>query len=140
SIVLAYSMASRGRKPPSGNRGLSSAARRARLVSARPMDYPPGMTPRNLAELHRLQAERLASRPALRFKQHGLYHDYFWHQYRRDAVACTAALIDNGIQPGDRVGLFAENRRDWLVADIGILTAGAVCVTPHAPLTPRQVQ
>jgi long-chain acyl-CoA synthetase len=98
------------------------------------------MNPHNLAELHRLQAERLASRPALRFKQHGLYHDYFWHQYRQDAVACAAALIANGIQVGDRVGLFAENRHDWLVADIGVLTAGAVCVTPHAPLTPPQVQ
>ncbi len=98
------------------------------------------MNPRNLAELHRVQAERLGPRPALRFKQHGLYHDYFWHQYRRDVCACAAALIDRGIQPGDRVGLFAENRRDWLVADIGVLTAGAVCVTPHAPLTPRQVQ
>ncbi len=98
------------------------------------------MNPRNLAELHRVQAERLASRPALRFKQLGLYHDYFWHQYRQDAVACAAALVENGIQPGDRVGLFAENRRDWLVADIGVLSAAAVCVTPHAPLTARQVQ
>src|SRR5947208_1417952 len=97
--------------------------RTARLVSARSMDYPRVMNPRNLAELHRLQAERLASRPALRFKQHGLYHDYYWHQYRQDAVACAAALIDNDIRIGDRVGLFAENRRDWLVADIGILTA-----------------
>src|SRR5882724_8220403 len=114
--------------------------RKARLVPGRPMDYPRVMNPRNLAELFHFQAERLASRPALRYKQHGLYHDYFWHQYRRDALACAAALIDNGVQLGDRVGLFAENRRDWLVADIGVLTAGADCVTPHAPLTPRQVQ
>jgi len=98
------------------------------------------MTPRNLAELHRLQAERLGPRPALRHKQLGLYHDYPWDQYRRDALACAAALLDAGVRPGDRVGLFAENRLDWLVADIGVLAAGAVCVTPHAPLTARQVQ
>src|SRR5439155_11998870 len=35
---------------------------------------------------------------------------------------------------------FAENRLEWLVADVGVLTAGAICVTPHAPLTARQVQ
>src|SRR5262245_7105974 len=109
------------------------------------MDYPrvrrPAiMTPRNLAELHHHQADRLGPRPALRFKQLGLYHDFTWDQYRRDTLACAAALVDAGIQPGDRVGLFAENRLEWLVADIGILTAGAVCVSPHAPLTARQVQ
>ena len=98
------------------------------------------MTPRNLPQMHRLQVERLGPLPALRYKQHGLYHDYSWDQYRKDVVACAAALIEAGIEPGDRVGLFAENRRDWLVADLGILTAAGVCVTPHAPLTSKQVQ
>ena len=98
------------------------------------------MSSRNLVELHRLQAERLSPRIALRFKRHGLYHDLPWSQYRADAFACAAALADVGVQPGDRVGLFAENRVEWLLADIGVLTAGAVNVTPHAPLTARQVQ
>ncbi len=104
------------------------------------MDYPRGMNHHNLVELHRVQAEALGPRPALRFKQHGLYHDYTWASYRADALACAAALVEAGVRPGDRVGLFAENRREWLVADVGILTAGAICVAPHAPLTPRQVQ
>src|SRR4051794_31503640 len=95
---------------------------------------------RNLVEMHRVQAERLGPNPALRYKKHGLYHDLSWSQYRADALACAAALADVGVRPGDRVGLFAENRVEWLLADIGVLTAGAVNVTPHAPLTARQVQ
>ena len=95
---------------------------------------------RNLAELHRLQAERLGPAPALRSKRHGLYHDLSWSHYRADALACAAALADAGIEPGDRVGLFAENRLEWLVADMGVLTAAAVNVTPHAPLTAQQVR
>src|SRR5262245_45807443 len=98
------------------------------------------MPHRNLAALHRARAEALGPRPALRFKRHGLYHDLSWAQYRADARACAAALVDAGVRPGDRVGLFAENRVEWLVADMGILAAGAVNVTPHAPLTGRQVQ
>jgi long-chain acyl-CoA synthetase len=94
---------------------------------------------RNLAELHRRQAERLGPTPAVRFKRHGLYHDLSWQQYRADSLACAAALADAGIQPGDRVGLVAENRLEWLLADMGILTAGAVNVPPHAPLTARQI-
>jgi long-chain acyl-CoA synthetase len=60
-------------------------------------------------------------------------------EYRAEALACAAALVDVGIQPGDRVGLLAENRREWLLADMGILTAGAVNVPPHAPLSARQM-
>ena len=56
---------------------------------------------RNLTELHRTQAERLGPLPALRFKRYGLYHDLSWEQYRADALACGAALIDAGVRPGD---------------------------------------
>ena len=48
--------------------------------------------------------------------------------------------MDAGIQPGDRVGLLAENRVEWLLADMAIMAAGAVNVPPHAPLGARQVQ
>src|SRR6266849_5200388 len=98
------------------------------------------MTYRNLVELHRLQAERLGPRPALRYKRGGLYHDVSWQDYREQSEACAGALLEAGIQPGDRVGILSENRTEWLVADMGLLTAGAVCVPPHAPLTARQVQ
>src|SRR2546426_11739012 len=94
---------------------------------------------RNLAELLRRQGERLGPRPALRFKRHGLYHDLSWANYVAQARACAAALVDAGITPGERVGLLAENRLEWLIADMGILTSGAVNVPPHAPLPAKQV-
>jgi long-chain acyl-CoA synthetase len=95
---------------------------------------------RNLAELLRLQAERLGPRPAVHYRRYGDWHDLSWEHYRADALACAAALLAAGIQTGDRVGLLAENRVEWLVADMGIMTAAAVNVPPHAPLTARQVQ
>src|SRR5437899_3537476 len=97
------------------------------------------MTYRNLAEMQRRQAERWGPRPALRYKRHAGYHDVGSEQYRADALACAAALIAAGIQPGDRVGLLAENRVEWLIADMGILAAAAVNVPPHAPLAARQI-
>jgi long-chain acyl-CoA synthetase len=97
------------------------------------------MSYRNLFEVLRRQAERLGPRPALRFKRHGLHHDVSWEQYHADALACAAALVEAGVFPGDRVGLVGENRWEWLVADMGILAAAAVNVSPHAPLTARQI-
>jgi long-chain acyl-CoA synthetase len=98
------------------------------------------MSYRNLTELHRLQAERLGPATALRHKRHGLYCDVSWEQYRAAALACAAALADAGVRPGERVGLLSENRIEWLIADLGILAAGAVNVPLHAPLTAPQVR
>ncbi len=97
------------------------------------------MSYRHLAEILRTQAGRLGPRIALRYKRYGIYHDVTWEQYGAGARACAAALVEAGIQPGDRVGLLAENRVEWLLADMGLLTAAAVNVPPHAPLTARQV-
>ena len=93
----------------------------------------------NLAQILHRQSERLGPRVALRFKRHGLYHDFSWRSYREEVLAGAAALVERGVAPGDRVGLVAENSLDWLVADMSILTAGAVTVSPHAPLTAKQI-
>jgi long-chain acyl-CoA synthetase len=97
------------------------------------------MDTENLAGVHRIQAERLGSRPALRYRRHHWWYDLSWQRYRADALACAAGLAAAGIAPGDRVGLLSDNRLEWLIADMGILTAGAVTVSPHAPLAARQV-
>lgn len=94
----------------------------------------------NLVQLLLHQAERLGSRPALRYRRHGLFHDVSWNAYRADVLACAAALLDAGIEVGDRVGLLAENRPEWLIADLAIMAAGAANVPPHAPLTESQIQ
>ncbi|HEY2154963.1 MAG TPA: AMP-dependent synthetase/ligase, partial [Isosphaeraceae bacterium] len=93
----------------------------------------------NLAAMHRATAERLGPRVALRLKRYGLYQDVSWDVYRGRADAVAAALIALGIGKGDRVGILAENRAEWPVVDMGILSAGAVDVPLHAPLTPPQV-
>ncbi len=93
----------------------------------------------NLAQLLPRQADRLGDRPALRFKRFGLYHDITWRRYLEKSEAIAAALIDAGVKLGDRVGLIGENSADWLMADVAILMAGGVTVSPHAPLTARQI-
>jgi long-chain acyl-CoA synthetase len=93
----------------------------------------------SLCAMHRSQSERLGPRVALRFPEHGLYHDISWNSYRRQADQAAAGLVDLGIQPGDRIAILSENRFEWLIADHAILSAGAVDVPLHAPLAPAQV-
>ncbi|MGQ0637020.1 MAG: AMP-dependent synthetase/ligase [Planctomycetaceae bacterium] len=94
--------------------------------------------PSNLASMHRAACERFGPRAALRFKRFGRYEDLSYSEYRRLADGAAAGLIELGIVPGDRVALFSENRFEWLVADHAILSAGAVNVPLHAPLTGPQ--
>jgi len=49
------------------------------------------------------------------------------------ARAAAAALVDLGVEPGDRAALLAPNSVEWVVASLGISSAGAAVV----PLNPR---
>ena len=97
------------------------------------------MRDRNLAEILPRHAGQFGSRVAIRFKRDGRYQDLTWAEYNDAALACAAALAAAGMNLGDRVGLLGENSVEWLLADMGILTAGAVTVSPHSSLSARQV-
>lgn len=44
------------------------------------------------------------------------------------ARSFTAALVDSGIEPGDRVAVWAFNSAEWIISCLGLLQAGAVLV------------
>ncbi len=54
----------------------------------------------------------------------------------RDLSLGLAAL---GVAPGDRVAIVSESRPDWVMADLAILTGGAVTVPIYPTLSPVQV-
>jgi long-chain acyl-CoA synthetase len=47
---------------------------------------------------------------------------------------------DLGIDPGDRVGLFASTRLEWALADFGVQAAGGVVTTVYADASPEKVR
>jgi acyl-CoA synthetase (AMP-forming)/AMP-acid ligase II len=46
-----------------------------------------------------------------------------------EAIRATRAFMAAGITPGDRVGIWAPNLAEWIIAAIGLQGAGAVLVT-----------
>ncbi|MBV9121533.1 MAG: AMP-binding protein, partial [Chloroflexi bacterium] len=56
------------------------------------------------------------------------------------AEAIARALCERGVAPGDRVALMSPNRVDWILANLGILLAGAVTVPIYATQALDQVQ
>lgn len=52
----------------------------------------------------------------------------------------AAGFRDIGLEPGDRVGLFASTRMEWAQVDFALQVAGGVVTTVYTESSPRQVQ
>ncbi len=83
--------------------------------------------------------ERHGSRKAQTVKVDGKWTHWTWAQVDQKVRALSSALIDLGVQPGDRVALLSENRPEWAWADLAILMTGAVNVPIYPTLTPKQI-
>lgn len=84
------------------------------------MDFPPMSMPAMLAA----SAARVPDAPMLDF--YG--RKYSYSQVHRAARHLACGLIAQGIQPGDRVGLFLPNVPHYVAAYYGAMIAGAIAV------------
>ncbi len=80
--------------------------------------------PATIARLLFDSAQRFAGHVAI--EENGECLDYA--DLPEQALRVTRGLMALGIQPGDRVGLWAPNSREWILAALGIHCAGAVLV------------
>jgi len=77
-------------------------------------------------------------RTALLVKGEGGYAEISWNRLAREVRSVAAVLLALGVEPGDRVVQFSENRYEWLVNDLAILAVAAVHVPLHVSLTGPQ--
>ena len=56
----------------------------------------------------------------------GGYREVNYHDMFQNAMDFSGALLDLGVQRGDRIGLIADNREEWEQADVGLLSIGAI--------------
>src|SRR6267154_3133119 len=57
----------------------------------------------------------------------------------RRVAGLSMALVELGVKPGDRVGLFSANRPEWHTADLAINGAGAVTVPVYFNESPDRM-
>src|SRR5260370_37791415 len=81
---------------------------------------------------------RLGDKPFLWAKRDGRYQSISWAEAARDVRRLALGLRSLGITRGDRVGLVSENRPEWIIADLAIMTAGAVTVPAYVDHTVRR--
>ncbi len=96
---------------------------------------PPYRELATLPEFLALHAKRTPDAPFLWAKADGEYRPLSWRETLAKIRACAAGLAALGIGEGDRVMLVSENRPEWLIADFGIMLAGAVTVPTYVTNT-----
>ena len=79
-----------------------------------------------LATRIRRFAEQDPYRVCMREKRFGIWQDITWADYWDKVELVAHGLYALGIRPGDRVGIHAENRPEWLYADVGITALRAI--------------
>ncbi|MGH7741827.1 MAG: AMP-dependent synthetase/ligase [Candidatus Eiseniibacteriota bacterium] len=94
---------------------------------------------RLLPQLADYAARQYGTSPFLLRPEGGAWKAMSFAQFADAMHAFAALLAEQGVQPGDRVGIQSENRPEWSVAYMGILQAGAVVVPLDVQLTAGEV-
>ncbi len=78
-------------------------------------------------------------RELLRAKRGGKWIALSTQEFAARVRNLAAGLLAAGVEPGDRLAIFSENRPEWHVFDFACHLVGAVSVPLYPNLTPEQV-
>lgn len=92
----------------------------------------------HLLDLIQRRIAEAPRRVALRYKVGAEWRPMLGGEVARAVDGVASWLIDVGVQAGDRVAIFASNSPWWTIADLAIMTAGAVTVPVYATCTADQ--
>ena len=79
-------------------------------------------------------------RPMLMYKVEKQYRGISYKEYTRNVELFALGLASLGVNKGDRLAIIAENRPEWIVADMAMVCLGAVNVPIYPTLTPKQIE
>lgn len=83
---------------------------------------------KTIIELFETSVAKYSQNPFL-WQHNGQQYEPTSYQHIKESVYRFAAgLVAHGLQKGDRVGLVAEGRNDWLISELAVLYTGAINV------------
>jgi long-chain acyl-CoA synthetase len=78
------------------------------------------------------------SRPVLRYKSGGRYQDISYAELGLRVDAFANGLAALGIRKRDRVSIISENRPEWPISDLALVSLGAIGVPIYPTMTAKQ--
>jgi long-chain acyl-CoA synthetase len=98
------------------------------------------MAREHLAFMLRDSVRAFGPKTAMRHKDGGAWRSTSYAELGEKVLAVAKALLESGVQEGDRIGIFARNRPEWAIVDLGILSVRAVSVPIYATNTASQAE
>jgi long-chain acyl-CoA synthetase len=95
--------------------------------------------PANLAEMFFASAEKNAGREALKYEPGHRYHTLSYGQLKKEVLLLAKALKSLGLKEADRAVIISENRPEWVISDLAMMSVGVASVPVHDVLSPAQI-
>ncbi|MDJ0625663.1 MAG: long-chain fatty acid--CoA ligase [Candidatus Caenarcaniphilales bacterium] len=73
-------------------------------------------------------------------RERNQFYAVSWQELSLEVSKTAAALIDDNTKKGDKVAILSNTRIEWTIADIGIMSAGAVTTTLYHTCTPAEIK
>ncbi len=83
-------------------------------------------------------ADRFHDRTAISYKKHGVFLSLTYAEFYERVLQLARGLCKAGMEPGDKVAIFSENRLGWAISDFGIQAGGGITVPIYATNTGEQ--
>jgi long-chain acyl-CoA synthetase len=97
-------------------------------------------TTRNLVQVFEDQVSRRGEATALTFKRGGAWKTMSWKELGRRVRDVADGLVSMGVNPGDRVSILADTCAEWIIADVAIMSTGAITVPIYQSNPAHEVQ
>ncbi len=78
------------------------------------------------------------TRPLLMHKSGGAYRSIGYAELRRRVDLFANGLAALGVRRGDRISIISENRPEWVISDLALVSLGAVGVPVYPTMTAKQ--
>lgn len=89
----------------------------------------------NLAQVFAQSAEKFKDRPAFATRNGDKFEAVTYGELYEQASDLAMGLLELGVKSGDHVGLFSDNRFEWILSDMAVVLCGAADVPRGTDVT-----
>lgn len=94
---------------------------------------------KSIPELFFENAEKYSGKTALLYKKEGVYFPITYKELAKKVKIFSSALQKLGIEEKDKIAILSENRPEWAISDLAVMSVGCVVVPLHATLSPKAI-
>ncbi len=95
-----------------------------------------------IPEMFRLLTAKFSqeTRPVLMYKTEGEYRGISYTELKDQVERFAQGLASMGLRRGDRIAIISENRPEWVICDMAIVSLGAIDVPIYPTMTAKQIE